>query len=149
MRQFIFTSITIVVFVAMLSILGDSIAIKYEDISHTETQAYTAVNGAATSEYLELTYNYDVINYITVNAIALDLEADILTGLSDADTIVLVVAASTTGDSIEIEYTYLVATPIDVFSNSVQTLIDLIPLIVVSSLLVSIAVIMLKDKKVF
>ena len=148
MRQFIFTSITIVVFVAMLSILGDSIAIKFEDISHTETQTYTAVNGAAASEYLELTYNYDVINYITVNAVALDLEADILTAFSDADTIVLVVAASTTGDAIEIEYTYLVETPIDVFSNNVQTLIDLIPLIVVSSLIISIAVIKFKSNKV-
>ena len=148
MRQFIFTSITIVVFVAMLSILGDSIAIKFEDISHTETQTYTAVNGAAASEYLELTYNYDIINYITVNAVALDLEADILTAFSDADTIVLVVDASTTGDAIEIEYTYLVETPIDVFSNNVQTLIDLIPLIVVSSLIISIAVIKFKSNKV-
>lgn len=147
MRQFILTSITIVVFIAMLTIVGDSIAVKFEDISHTEVQNFTATGSTAQGEYLELTYNYESINYITVNAVAIDLETDILFGSSDEDTIVLQVAVSDVGDAIVIEYTYLVATPIDVFNSNVQTMLELIPLIAVSGLLITIAVIMLKPRK--
>ena len=145
MRQFIFTSITIVVFVALLSILGEAVAVKFEDIEHTTSQNFTAIKTDTQAEVLELTYEYDAINYITVNAVALDLETDILT--SDSDTITLIVGVSNVGDAIIIEYTYLVDTPIDVFSSNVQTLIDLIPLVVVSGLLISIAVITLKPKR--
>ena len=43
MRNFIFTAITIVVFVALLSILGEAVAVKFEDITYNEVQNYTAI----------------------------------------------------------------------------------------------------------
>ena len=139
MMKVVFTGVMLIVFISLVGVLGESVAIKYEDVSTTANEEYTATGSVAVSEILELTYSYDSINFITVDGTEIDLETDIDTGASDSDTIVLEEAASVVPNPIVVNYEHLVSTEIELYSTPVRSIINMLPLVAIAGVLVFLA----------
>ena len=147
MRIFIIIGVTILVFISLLPVVADSIAIQYEGVETTSIENFTAANYSHQTETLVMDYIvYDIIslNVDSYDRIPVDNYIDSISG----NEIVLKTSASDINDVIILEYTYLVDTPINIFSDNVQAVIDLIPLIILGGFISMIAIIMFKPRKV-
>lgn len=139
----ILLSLTILTVVLSMS---EEILFKYSEI--TIEEEYIAIEDLASSEYLELSFEYISLNFVTVNGVTIDLtpDNDIYYFWSDEDTLVLRTNLTDIGDEIIVNYIYLGYGYDDDYSDSTITLVELIPTFILITIISVLVVIVYKKK---
>lgn len=147
MKYIVTTAVLIIVGIVMLTAIADATEPNYDYVLHTQQESYEAVYSTTHEEYLINTYDVVEINFITVNTIALDLETDVdHDAVTNPNIIVLFASITDTDDAIVIEYTHLVYEPVDIYPESMRSIVNLMPMFLAIGIL-TFVVIMIKSKK--
>lgn len=150
MNKLIGIVISVIVSLSILVVvLSMSEEILYEYTENTIEEEYIAIKDLSSGEVLELSYEYEDLNFVSVEGVNLNLtpDIDIYYFWSDEDTLNLRSAVSDIDDVIIVNYTYLSYGYNEDYSEGTITIVELVPTFIILMIISALAVVSWKAKK--